>query len=167
MKTIKETNLSLNELINKIKELSKKDSCFIDEIPEVLQEDFRKFIVGHTISTVDGREITYDMKMYFDKVYLNEGISYPIKHIARSSPNQFNPTPEEVEAIKARNAQLPSDEQTCYKCGHLHIMCGWCDELLWDFSKSGNYEGLALGDIEEDGKIIPPHACCNMECCYL
>ncbi|MFN3753321.1 hypothetical protein [Flavobacterium sp.] len=60
-----------------IKELSKSDFAFVDEIPEVLQPDFHQFIVGHTMSNLDGRTITYDMKAYYKKL-MHQGTYYSI-----------------------------------------------------------------------------------------
>ncbi len=81
--------------------------------------------------------------------------------------NQFNPTPEEVEEIKAKNQNLPIDERICYKCGHQYVIAGWCDWCLWNTEMRGNWENVDLEDVEENGKVYPPHACCDMECSYL
>ncbi len=85
--------------------------------------------------------------------------------------NQFNPTPQEVEAIKQKNIGLPQLEKTCYKCGHLP--CGgcmdWCDVILPDATTyKGNYisaqEDLDDGSQLED--LIFPVLCCDGSCSY-
>jgi len=84
-------------------------------------------------------------------------------------PNQFNPTPEEVEKIKEANKLLPEHERTCYKCGHKPCpYCGdWCDYMMSDITWQGNWEELDEEDVNENGKVYPPHACCQMSCSYL
>ena len=71
------SNITLQECMNIVEELSKKDTAFMDEIPEILQEDFKKFIIGHTVSTIENRTIVYDMKSYYKKL-MNEGTFYSI-----------------------------------------------------------------------------------------
>ena len=72
-------NISLQECVFKIKHLANNKNCFVDEIPEILQKDSNKFIVDNGSSILNGREITYNMKAYPDKIITKEGISYPIK----------------------------------------------------------------------------------------
>jgi len=72
MKTAKTT---LQLCIQKLQSMAKADPVYTDEIPEVLQEDFRTFIVGHSLSTYNGREITYDLNMYIQKI-LDKGLDY-------------------------------------------------------------------------------------------
>lgn len=71
------TNITLKECMQIVDDLASKEYAFIDEIPEVLQKDFAQFIIGHTISTINNRTITYDMKLYYKKLML-EGTSYSI-----------------------------------------------------------------------------------------
>ncbi len=73
----KTTDITLQECMKIISDLANKDFAFIDEIPEILQKDFNHFIIGHTISTIDNRSITYDMKAYYKKL-MNEGTFYSI-----------------------------------------------------------------------------------------
>lgn len=75
---IKTANITLKECLQQVEVLASKSECFIDELPEVLKEDFNLFIRGHTISVKDNRSITYDMKMYYNKI-INKGISYQIQ----------------------------------------------------------------------------------------
>ena len=71
--------MSFQECLDKIKNLARQENCFIDDIPKILKEDFDNFIVGHTLSTLNGREITHDMKAYYDKIYSKKGIDYPVQ----------------------------------------------------------------------------------------
>ncbi|MFE3847157.1 hypothetical protein ACFX5D_04140 [Flavobacterium sp. LB3P45] len=71
------TNITLQECMKIIEDLSKKDYAFIDEIPEILQKDFNQFIIGHTISLIENRSVTYDMKAYYSKL-MKQGTSYSI-----------------------------------------------------------------------------------------
>lgn len=71
------TNITLKECMKVIEDLAKNDFAFIDQIPEILQKDFNQFIIGHTISSIDNRNITYDMKSYYKKL-MNEGTFYSI-----------------------------------------------------------------------------------------
>ena len=73
------TELTLKECFDQLKVLADQSQPFIDEVPEPLQRDFNEFIIGQTISTVDGRSVTYDMKKYYDKVMYGAGVSYRIK----------------------------------------------------------------------------------------
>lgn len=84
-------------------------------------------------------------------------------------PNQFSPTPSEVEEIKLRNKTLPVSERVCYKCGHqVCPHCGtWCDSMLSDITWPGNWDGLEKDEIDQNGKVYPPFACCDGECSYL
>ncbi len=68
-------------------------------------------------------------------------------------PNQFNPTPSEVEAIKLRNKSLPRSERVCYKCGHqtCQYCLTWCDSMLSDITWPGNWDGLEEDEIDENG----------------
>ncbi len=77
-KGVRFSNITLVECSDILESLYNKPYVFTDEIPEVLQEDFRKFIVGHTMSKVDGRQVTYDFRMYYDHV-CEKGFSYSIK----------------------------------------------------------------------------------------
>ena len=83
-------------------------------------------------------------------------------------PNQFSPTPSEVEAIKLRNKTLPANKRVCYKCGHQVCPdCGtWCDTMLLEIDWPGNWEDLDEEDVDSEGRVYPPHACCQMECSY-
>ncbi|WP_395076341.1 hypothetical protein [Flavobacterium sp.] len=78
LENLKIADISLQECLSKIKNLASQENCFIDEIPEILKEDFNNFIFGHTLSTLNNRQITYDMKMYYDKLNKN-GIDYSVK----------------------------------------------------------------------------------------
>lgn len=84
-------------------------------------------------------------------------------------PNQFSPTLNEVEEIKAKNALLPQLERTCYKCGHkpCESCYNWCDYFMSDITWQGNWEDLDESDVDENGKVSPPHCCCDGECSYL
>jgi len=84
-------------------------------------------------------------------------------------PNQFNLTAEQVKKIKEANKLLPELERTCYKCGHKPCPdCNdWCDYMMSDIKCLGNWEDLDKEDVNEIGKVYPPHACCQMSCSYL
>ena len=71
------------------------DPVYTDEIPEVLQEDFRTFIVGHTLSTYNGREITYDLDTYIQKIF-DVGIDYYVSWELQ----EMRCTAEDVEFIE-------------------------------------------------------------------
>lgn len=84
--------------------------------------------------------------------------------------NQFNPTPEEVNKIKEANKSLAVLERTCFKCGHKPCShCGgvWCDNMMYKITSKGNWEELDEEDVNENGEVYPPHACCQMSCSYL
>lgn len=80
--------------------------------------------------------------------------------------NQFNPTKEEIEAIKLKNKTLPETERICYKCGHEYSIAGWCDWMLHNVNMRGNWEGVDLDDVNENGEVYAPHVCCDGECTY-
>lgn len=73
-------NISPTQCLKILRELSKKDHCFIDEIADFLQEDFDNFIIGKTLSSIDNRIITYDIGDYIKKI-LNKGFDYPIQWV--------------------------------------------------------------------------------------
>lgn len=73
---------SLQECLLKIKNMENDPYAFVDEIPEVLQDDFKEFIIGHTISSIDGRTITYDIRAYYKKL-MNKGLSYPVMWVSK------------------------------------------------------------------------------------
>jgi len=73
----KKSHLTLEQCLIIVETQSENPHAFIDQIPEVLQEDFKKFITNQTISQIDGRDITYDLKRYYKKIYFS-GISYPV-----------------------------------------------------------------------------------------
>jgi|GEM_PF-6344927 len=65
--------------IAKIKSMCDAPYAFIDEIPEVLQKDFKAFNVGRGISQIDGRWVTYDLERYYHKIMFGNGVSYAIE----------------------------------------------------------------------------------------
>lgn len=75
---MKKTSLTLNQLLASVKKLSQQDYCFTEDIPSVLIEDFNYFTVGKTLAIVDNKEITYNMKDYYNKI-TNKGIDYSIQ----------------------------------------------------------------------------------------
>lgn len=85
------------------------------------------------------------------------------------NPNQFNPDYNQIAEIKYNNLFLPEGEQVCWKCGHKACSSckDWCDCMLSDVSWRGNWDELEIEDVDENGKVWPPHACCNMKCSYL
>jgi hypothetical protein len=68
---MKTANITLQQCINKLRELAASETVYVDQIPEVLQEDFRAFMVGKT----------YSMHQYIDKIMYQTGISYPVKWV--------------------------------------------------------------------------------------
>jgi len=78
LENLKIANITLSECLHQLSVLCTKDECFVDEVPEVLQEDFKKFLIGHTLSLKENRSITYDMRAYYKKIILH-GFDYPIK----------------------------------------------------------------------------------------
>jgi RNase adaptor protein for sRNA GlmZ degradation len=75
---MKTADISLSECLLQIKKMGDTPYAFVDEIPSVLQDDFMEFIKGHTISSIDGRTVTYDIRAYRYKL-ISKGISYPVK----------------------------------------------------------------------------------------
>jgi hypothetical protein len=69
---------TLADCLQEVAVLASKNECFIDEVPEILKDDFNNFIMGHTLTSKENRLITYDMKMYFEKI-INKGFDYPIR----------------------------------------------------------------------------------------
>lgn len=78
------TPLGIHECLDKLKAIAAAPVSYTDEIPDVLKQDFRSFILGKGLSTHDGREITYDMKAYIDKI-IYKGISYRIEWNAKTA----------------------------------------------------------------------------------
>lgn len=95
---------------------------------------------------------------------MNEGNRVP----GIKEPKHFNPGPTEIDEIKRKNKLLPQLEKTCYKCGHkpCPYCYDWCDYLMSDITWSGNWEDLDQDDIDEHGKVSPPHVCCDGQCSY-
>lgn len=52
---------------------------YVDQIPDVLQQDFNNFIIGKTLSEHEGRSITHDFDAYYHKIYFGPGIDYPVQ----------------------------------------------------------------------------------------
>ena len=76
---MKTTNLTLEKLLDIVKNLSLHSYCKKSDIPEVLKEDFNTFISGKALSIIDNEEVTYDMKLYYNKLYYGKGIDYKVK----------------------------------------------------------------------------------------
>ena len=80
---MKATHLTIDELCESIRKLAKEaGAVFLDDIPEVLQDDFKLFIRYRGLSeTADGRTkiSKQDMQEYYEKVMRGDGISYEIK----------------------------------------------------------------------------------------
>lgn len=76
---MKTSNLTLIECVEAVRALTLQPVVYIDQIPDVLQEDFNTFIIGHTISVDGDRRITYDIKQYYDKLMNRKGIDYPVQ----------------------------------------------------------------------------------------
>lgn len=72
------SNITLQECMKIIEDLSKKKHSFIDEVPEILKVDFNNFITGKTLYRIDNRVCTYDMKEYYKKL-MNKGTDYSIQ----------------------------------------------------------------------------------------
>lgn len=85
-------------------------------------------------------------------------------------PNQFSPSAEQVEAIKGNNLLSAPLERLCWKCGHKPCSsCGdWCDFMMSDITWSGNWSEFdeEFDEVDANGKIWPPIACCEMRCTY-
>jgi hypothetical protein len=75
---LKIATISLEECLDIIQELAKQPFAFTEKVPTVLKKDLNTFLVGKTLSKLDGKEITYDMRNYHSKL-INQGIDYPIK----------------------------------------------------------------------------------------
>ena len=91
---IKKATISLKECLSQIEQLRHLENCYVDMIPEMLQDDFNNFIVGKTLSQVNGRIRTYDIAAYYYKV-INQGFDYPIHWI------------DNDEIIKVENVKRP------------------------------------------------------------
>lgn len=78
LENLKIANITLSECLHQLALLCKKDECFVDKVPEVLQEDFNTFLIGHTLSLKENRSVTYDMRAYYKKICL-KGFDYSIR----------------------------------------------------------------------------------------
>ena len=80
---MRKTDLTIPELSERLRKLAKEPgTVFLDQIPEVLQEDFMLFIRNQALTeSPNGRtEISKeDMLKYYRKVMKGEGISYEIQ----------------------------------------------------------------------------------------
>lgn len=72
-------DITLKEAIAKLEEIAASDIHFCDEVPEVLQMDFKKFLTGKGLSEINRRSVTHDFDMYMDKVINRNGFDYPIR----------------------------------------------------------------------------------------
>ncbi len=78
---MKTANITLTQCIETLKSLCDKEIVYVDEVPEILQEDFNNFIIGKTLSlSENNRSVTYDIKAYYKKI-MTQGTTYPIKWI--------------------------------------------------------------------------------------
>lgn len=77
------SKLSLNECYETLKKLSKQSCCFLDEIPDAIKKDYDTFIIGKTLSSVEDRIITYDVKDYIKKI-MSKGFDYRIEWVINS-----------------------------------------------------------------------------------
>lgn len=83
---------------------------------------------------------------------------------------QFNPTVDEIVAIRLQNRSLPEVDRTCYKCGHRPCDTApeWCDVILENpADQTGNYEEAI--DLYHKGKPIKdifPILCCDGQCSF-
>ena len=79
---MRKTDLTITELDDRLRKLAKgPGAVYMDQIPEVLQDDFKLFISNRALTEApDGRtQIPIaDMEEYYLKVYQGEGISYPV-----------------------------------------------------------------------------------------
>lgn len=74
----KVTNESLGQLLEKLYSLrSENRSIDISEVPEVLREDLRRFMIGKT--TTNGQIYNSDYRGWIKKLFYR-GCDYPIKH---------------------------------------------------------------------------------------
>lgn len=78
LEKLKISDITIAECLHQLSVLCTKDECYVDEVPEVLQEDFKNFLVGHTLSLKENRSLTYDMRAYYKKIILH-GFDYPIQ----------------------------------------------------------------------------------------
>ena len=80
---MKKTDLTVSELLKQLQELAMESGAvYMDQIPEILQEDFKLFISNRALTEApDGRtQIPIsDVQEYYLKVYHGEGISYPVQ----------------------------------------------------------------------------------------
>ncbi|RXG32049.1 hypothetical protein [Leeuwenhoekiella marinoflava] len=80
---MKKTNLTVSELFGRLKELAlESGSVYMDQIPEVLQDDFKLFISNRALTQgPNGREQipSQDMREYYLKVHQGDGVSYPVQ----------------------------------------------------------------------------------------
>jgi hypothetical protein len=110
------------------------------------------------------------MKRFFKtaKRYWNSFLSIVFVENNFMEPNQFNPTPEQIDKIKETNKSLHDFERICYKCGHKACpsCLDWCDVVMTDITTQGNWDELDVEDVDENGHVAPGHACCDMSCSY-
>ena len=80
---MKKTDLTISELLKQLQKLAlESGAVYMDQIPEVLQDDFKLFIRYRALSeTADGRTKVskQDMREYYLKVREGDGISYPVQ----------------------------------------------------------------------------------------
>ncbi|MBK8737620.1 MAG: hypothetical protein IPL98_17605 [Saprospiraceae bacterium] len=77
------SNISLNECYDTLKNLSNQSCSFLHEIPDAIKKDYDTFIIGKTLSSVEDRIITYDVKDYIKKI-MSKGFDYPIQWVNNS-----------------------------------------------------------------------------------